>query len=171
MDIEDFFTQGRGLVAFATIGIPALAGAAAGYFGALRQIRAGKHPDYKYVEPDIDEAHDDIAFVNKYVGEVKQRITAITDSPNLPEAAQALDVLEKDVAALNRIADQAKETLERALLKAQEARGTEAKARKNELVNDIVAAIGKAGVLQGAIGGLEEMRKQAVEAVQEAMTD
>ena len=169
MDIEDFFTQGRGLVAFATIGIPALAGAAAGYFGALKQIRDGKHPDYVYVEPDIDLAQEDVAFVTTQIDQVEQRVAGIADV-SVPEAAAALDVLEKDVAALTRIADQAKVTLGRALLKAQEAKGKEAKARKNELVNDIVAAIAKVDLLQEAIGQIGQMRDAAAERVQKLGT-
>ena len=169
MDIEDFFAQGSGLVAFATIGIPALAGAAAGYFGALKQIRDGKHPDYVYVEPDIDLAQEDVAFVTTQIDQVERRVAGIADM-SVPEAAAALDVLEKDVAALTRIADQAKVTLGRALLKAQGAKGKEAKARKNELVNDIVAAIAKVDVLQEAIGQIGQMREAAAERVQELGT-
>lgn len=171
MDVEGFFAQGSGLVAYAAIGIPALAGAAAGYFGALRQIRAGKHPDYIYVEPDINLAQEDAEFVTKYVDEVQQRVAAVAGSPNLPEAAQALDVLEKDVAALARIAAQAKETLERARLKAQEAKGKEARTRRNALVDAIAVAIAKVDLLEEAIGGVERQRKQALERVQKAMND
>lgn len=165
MDIEEFFAQGSGLVAFATLGIPALAGAAAGYFGALKQIRDGKHPDYMYVEPDMDLAQEDVAFVTTQIRQVEQRVAGIADM-SVPEAAATLDVLEKDLAVLTRIAGQAKGTLERALLKAQEAKGKEAKARKNELVNDIVAAIASVTVLQEAIGRIGRMREAAAERVQ-----